>query len=496
MSNMTNLLDTVLKWRGENLCLMAGGVSWVEREAQKLKVLKKRLTPADLKMLLDELHAAFGTQDCFDYKDCRFRVQSTEDRIDVIVEGAAGKGKDASSSGPSRGSLGSPGVGSDGLSSERADRVELDRLFRLMVDTGASDLHLSTGSRPALRIHGDIRPLTGFPIVAEEELQAELDRIMPEVIKKEFADTHDADFAYAIDGLARFRSNVFQDNHGTGAVFRMIPSNILTIEELGLPGALVELCGAPKGLILVTGPTGSGKSTTLAALIDHINRTQDKHIITVEDPIEFVYENRISIVNQREVRTHTQSFKKALRAALREDPDIILVGEMRDLETISIAVEMAVTGHLVFATLHTSTAIGTVDRIIDQFPGDQRAQIKTMLADSLIGVCSQMLLRKTSGGRIGAYEVLIGTPGIANLIREGKNFQIATLMQTSRSLGMQTMNQALLEMVEKRQVEPAEALSKAIDKQNLKVGLKARGLLNPEESATGQARGPLGAVAV
>jgi twitching motility protein PilT len=236
----------------------------------------------------------------------------------------------------------------------------------------------------------------------------------------------------------------------------------------------------------VTGPTGSGKSTTLAALIDHINRTQKKHIITVEDPIEFVYENRLSMINQREVNTHTSSFKSALRAALREDPDVILVGEMRDLETISIAMEMAVTGHLVFGTLHTSTAIATVNRIIDQFPANQQSQIRTMLADSLVGVCSQTLLKRKKGGRVGAYEILIGTIGVSNLIREGKNFQIATLMQTGKKQGMKMLNSALSELIEKGIVDEEEAMDKAIDKENLKTGLRFKEELREQESLQNQ----------
>jgi twitching motility protein PilT len=253
---------------------------------------------------------------------------------------------------------------------------------------------------------------------------------------------------------------------------------IVSAETLGISASILGLCSLPKGLILVTGPTGSGKSTTLAALIDYINQGQKKHIITVEDPVEFVHPNKQSLINQREIKTHTQSFKKALRAALREDPDVILVGEMRDLETIAIAIEMAVTGHLVFATLHTATAIGTVDRIIDQFPAVQQSQIRAMLADALIGVISQMLCKKKEGGRIAAYEVLIGTVGISNIIREGKTFQIATMMQTGKALGMKLMNDSLAELVEKGLVNADEALSKAVDLENLKNRLRAKKLIS------------------
>jgi twitching motility protein PilT len=327
-----------------------------------------------------------------------------------------------------------------------------------------------------MRIDGDMATLEDHPAVSADELFSQLEKISPERNIKEFTETNDTDFAYSIEGAARYRVNIFRDIRGVGAVFRIIPSKILTVEDLQIPKAMVELSEIPKGLILVTGPTGSGKSTTLAALIDHINATRRKHIITIEDPVEFVHPNKQSLVNQREIDTHTQSFKKALRAALREDPDIILVGEMRDLETIAIAIEMAVTGHLVFGTLHTSTAIATVDRIIDQFPPDQQAQIRTMLADALIGVISQTLLKRKEKGRVGAYEVLVVTPAVSNLIREGKNYQIATLMQTGKALGMSMINSHLVELAEKGIVEPAEAIAKAIDKENLKTLLKGKGL--------------------
>ena len=262
----------------------------------------------------------------------------------------------------------------------------LDGLLGLMVGKKASDLHLSTGCPPYLRVDGEIEIVAGQPPVAEAWLKAQIEAIMPQRNRSEFAETQDTDFAYEIPGLARFRVNVLRDQRGLGAVLRCIPSRIVPAAELNIPQAVLDLCGMPKGLILVTGPTGSGKSTTLAALVDHINSTRAGHIITIEDPVEFIHPNKRSLVNQREVGTHTDSFKKSLRAALREDPDVILVGEMRDLETIAIAVEMAVTGHLVFGTLHTSTACGTVDRIIDQFPSGQQNQIRTMLADALVGV--------------------------------------------------------------------------------------------------------------
>src|SRR4029434_5501578 len=276
-----------------------------------------------------------------------------------------------------------------------------------------------------------------------------LEPIIPERNREEFDRRHDTDFAYEIAGLGRFRSNIFMDRKGPGAVFRVIPSKILTAEDLGLSPHILELCQLNKGLVLVTGPTGSGKSTTLCALIDYINRNRTDHIITIEDPIEFVHENKKCLINQREVHNHTDSFKDALRAALREDPDFVLVGEMRDLETVAIAIETAETGHLVFGTLHTNTAPSTVDRMIDQFPPDRQAQIRTMLSESLNGVITQVLCKKKGGGRVAAYEVLILTPAIRNLIREGKTFQIQSLMQTGKGAGMVCLNDSLLDLVQR-----------------------------------------------
>jgi twitching motility protein PilT len=295
---------------------------------------------------------------------------------------------------------------------------------------------------------------------------------MPENNRQEFERRHDTDFAYEIKGLARFRANIFMDRKGMGGVFRVIPTEILTAEKLNISPHILKLCGLNKGLVLVTGPTGSGKSTTLCALIDYINRTRSDHIITIEDPIEFVHENKKCLINQREVHNHTDSFKDALRAALREDPDIVLVGEMRDLETVAIAIETAETGHLVFGTLHTTTAASTVDRIIDQFPADRQMQIRMMLSESLRGVISQTLLKKIGGGRVAALEVLIVNNAISNLIREGKTFQIASAMQTGRALGNVTLNDALMELVSKKVSTPEEAYTKAVDKSGFESLLK------------------------
>jgi twitching motility protein PilT len=349
----------------------------------------------------------------------------------------------------------------------------IDQLFHAMVSHGASDLHICVGSAPMIRKDGRMQLLTpgAQPITAQDIVQL-LAPIMPEKNRKEYAERHDTDFAYEIAGLARFRSNIFADRRGPGAVFRVIPSKILTAEQLGLSPHILQLCGLSKGLVLVTGPTGSGKSTTLCAMIDHVNKTRQDHIITIEDPIEFVHPNQKCLINQREVRTHTDTFKDALRAALREDPDIILVGELRDLETVAIAIETAETGHLVFGTLHTTTAASTVDRVIDQFPSDRQAQIRIMLSESLKGVIAQTLCRKIGGGRVAALEVLLVTGAVANLIREGKTFQIPSIMQVNKAIGMVALNDALYDLVQKKLVAPDEALAKAVDKNAFEALLK------------------------
>jgi twitching motility protein PilT len=359
-------------------------------------------------------------------------------------------------------------------------RAEIDALFHLMCEAKASDMHLSVGTTPLVRKDGHMQPLDpAAPALDAATMQRLLDPITPEKNKAEFAERRDTDFAYEIAGLARFRANIFMDRKGMGAVFRVIPSQILTAEQLGLSPAILNLCKLNKGLVLVTGPTGSGKSTTLCGMIDYINRTRKDHIITIEDPIEFVHENKVCAINQREVHNHTMSFKNALRAALREDPDIILVGEMRDLETVAIAIETAETGHLVFGTLHTTTAASTVDRVIDQFPADRQAQIRVMLSESLKGVISQTLCKKIGGGRAAALEVLIVTSAVSNLIREAKTFQIQSMMQVGKNIGMVTLNDALMDLVTKKLVAPEEAHAKAIDKAGMETLLKRIGWTNP-----------------
>jgi twitching motility protein PilT len=358
----------------------------------------------------------------------------------------------------------------------RGGPAKIDTLLREMMAAKASDLHLSSGNHPVMRVHGEIHFSKDREVLTSAAVNAFVQEIMNDKAKKDFAELHDADFAYEIPGLGRFRINVFEDRNGVGAVMRQIPIEIITTEKLGLPKACIDLCWLSKGLVVVTGPTGSGKSTTLAAMIDYINKNRSDHIITIEDPVEFVHKNIKCLVNQREVGQHTKSFKNALRAALREDPDIVLVGEMRDLETIAIAIETAETGHLVFGTLHTTTAVSTVDRIIDQFPTDRQAQIRVMLSESLKGVVAQVLCKKIGGGRVAAHEIVLGSPAVTSLIRDGKTFQLASVMQTSKNVGMVTMNDSLLALVQSKQVEPKEAWMKATDKTGLLNMFKQAGL--------------------
>ncbi len=342
----------------------------------------------------------------------------------------------------------------------------IDKLFHEMCRRGASDMHLTSGEPPRLRVDGSIVSLPMKPI-SPDQMNGLLQEITPPVDWKIFQETNDADCAYPLEGLGRFRTNLFRDLTGPGAVFRIIPTEILSAEKLGLSKAILDLCHLTKGLVLVTGPTGSGKSTTLAAMIDYINITRDEHIITIEDPVEFVHPNKKCLINQREVHTHTNSFKSALRAALREDPDIILCGELRDLETVEIALEMAETGHLVFGTLHTTTAAQTVDRVVDQFPADQQAQIRIMLSTTLKGVISQTLLKRIPKGRVAAMEVLIVNNAVASYIREAKTHQIPMAMQTGGKLGMVELNTALLDVVRKGLAHATEAWTKAVDKEGL-----------------------------
>lgn len=350
--------------------------------------------------------------------------------------------------------------------------AKMDAFFKLMLEQGASDLHMVAGQQPVLRVRGDMERVQ-YNILDNDELRGMLYEITPEEKIKIFEETGDVDFGYEIPGMARFRANLFLHKYGIGAVFRLIPSEIMTIEQLGLPPICKKFAMLSKGLVLVTGPTGSGKSTTLAAIIDYANKNRKDHIITIEDPIEFVHKSYGCIVNHREVGTHTKSFASALRGALREDPDIILVGEMRDLETIQLAMEAAATGHLVFGTLHTTNAAKTVDRIIDVFPSHQQAQIRTTLSESLKGVIAQNLFKRADKkGRCAALEILVCTYAVGALIRESKTHQIPSAMQTGKKYGMQTLDDAIMELLLKKWITPEDAYDKAIDKQKFVQFLK------------------------
>ena len=350
--------------------------------------------------------------------------------------------------------------------------ARLDAFFKLMFDQGASDLHIVAGQPPILRVHGELERVKYDPL-EEEQLRAMLYEIAPELKIKQFEETGDVDFGYEIPGVARFRANFFMQRQGCGAVFRQIPSKVLTADELGLPPILKKAAMLNKGLVLATGPTGSGKSTTLAAMVDHANKHRKDHIITVEDPIEFVHQSQGCLVNHREVGTHTRSFAAALRGALREDPDIVLVGEMRDLETIRLAMEAANTGHLVFGTLHTNNAAKTIDRIIEVFPAEEQNQIRNGLSTALKVVVAQNLFKRVDRrGRCAALEILVCTAAVGNLIREGKTVQIPSAIQTGKQYGMQTLDDAIMNVLQKGWISAEEAYDKAIDKAKFRPLLK------------------------
>jgi len=350
--------------------------------------------------------------------------------------------------------------------------AKIDAFFKLMNEQGASDLHLVAGQPPILRITGEIERVK-YKVLDNDDLRTMLYEITPEHKVKVFEETGDVDFGYEIPGLARYRANYFMQRNGVGAVFREIPSDILTVEQLGLPAVIAKLATLPRGLVLVTGPTGSGKSTTLAAIVDQANKERKDHIITVEDPIEFVHKSESCVVNHREVGTHTKSFSASLRGALREDPDIILVGEMRDLETISLAVEAASTGHLVFSTLHTTSAHKTVDRVIEVFPADQQPQIRSTLADGLRAVVAQVLFKRIDKkGRCVALEILIATPAVRNLIREAKTYQIPSMVQMGKKYGMQLLDDSIMDLINKGWISADEAYAKSNDKSKFRPFLK------------------------
>jgi twitching motility protein PilT len=338
--------------------------------------------------------------------------------------------------------------------------MDITELLAFSAKQGASDLHLSAEMPPMIRVDGDVRRIN-LPALDHKEVHSLVYEIMNDKQRKDFEEFLETDFSFEVPGVARFRVNAFNHNRGAGAVFRTIPSKILSMDDLGMGQIFKDLAMTPRGLVLVTGPTGSGKSTTLAAMIDYINDTKYDHILTVEDPIEFVHESKKSLINQREVHRDTLGFSEALRSALREDPDVILVGELRDLETIRLALSAAETGHVVFGTLHTSSAAKTIDRIVDVFPAEEKSMVRSMLSESLQGVVSQTLLKKTGGGRIAAHEIMIGTPAIRNLIRESKIAQMYSAIQTGGSLGMQTMDQCLQTMLSKGLITKEAARDKA-----------------------------------
>ncbi|AUM13267.1 type IV pilus twitching motility protein PilT [Ketobacter alkanivorans] len=345
--------------------------------------------------------------------------------------------------------------------------MDITELLAFGVKNGASDLHLSAGLPPMIRVDGDVRRIN-LPAMDHKQVHGLIYDIMNDKQRKDFEEFLETDFSFEVPGVARFRVNAFNQNRGAGAVFRTIPSKVLSMEDLGQGQVFKDICEFPRGLVLVTGPTGSGKSTTLAAMLDYVNETRYEHILTIEDPIEFVHESKKCLLNQREVHRDTLGFAEALRSALREDPDIILVGEMRDLETIRLALTAAETGHLVFGTLHTTSAAKTIDRVVDVFPAAEKAMVRSMLSESLQAVVSQTLLKKTGGGRVAAHEIMIGTPAIRNLIREDKIAQMYSAIQTGASLGMQTLDQCLGDLVRKGHVSIELAREKAKNPDGLK----------------------------
>ncbi|GMV07686.1 MAG: hypothetical protein AMXMBFR53_39610 [Gemmatimonadota bacterium] len=465
MPQLDKFLKVLKDHAADELTLTTGSPPALHRGGKAHPLSQQSLTDGQFWGLLEELGGevaatprAAGT----------FRYESPSGAVSVTVETCG-----ASPRAIFRFAAAATAEPTEGMGNE-AGRSRVDALLRRLVEEGASDLHLRVGQPPIYRRDGRLQRDVAAPLGAGE-IQAALDAVAPERDRTRHRATGDADFAYEITGLARFRVNAAMDRGGPMAVFRVIPSAIPTCKELGVSREVQDLCLLTKGLVLVTGPTGSGKSTTLAALVNKMNEERDDHILTIEDPIEFVHASKKCLVTHRQVGEHTESFKTGLRAALREDPDIVLIGELRDLETVAIAIETAETGHLVFGTLHTTTAASTVDRVIDQFPADRQAQIRVMLSESLRGVISQTLCRRIGGGRVAAREILLTTPAISNLIREGKTYQINSIIQTSRKLGMITLNDALLELVDRKVVEPQEAYMKSVEKTPLLTALKARG---------------------
>jgi twitching motility protein PilT len=478
MAQLDRLLAVLVSRRGDSIRLVQDEPAFLIRGAESQALTRSPLTPAQVLTIVREVAPADTEARVERGEGAQFEYTMGPDAFVGRVHRDQGRlTLDVTPRAPGNGAARpTPGViGSVGPRTDQEARDVIDALLRKQAARQASDLHLRSGERPLFRVDGDIVAETEGEPLSGAFLERMLLSIMPERNRNEFAELNDTDLAHELADGARFRVNVFRDRQGTGSVIRAIPSGVVTVEEMGIPPEVQRLCDLAKGLVLVTGPTGSGKSTTLCSLIDLVNRSRRDHIITIEDPIEFVHANKGCLITQRQVGQHTSSFKHALRAALREDPDVVLVGELRDLETVSTAIETAETGHLVFATLHTSTAPSTIDRIIDQFPADRQSQVRVMLSESLKGVISQTLCRKVGGGRVAAREILLTTPAVSNLIREAKTFQIGSVIQTSRRLGMVTLTDALVELVDAGQVEASEAYAKAVDKSMILQALKSKG---------------------
>ena len=478
MAQLDRLLAVLVSRRGDSIRLVQDEPAFLVRGAESQPLTRGPLTPAQVLTIVREVAPADTEERVERGEGAHFEYTLGQDAFIGRVHRHQGRlTLDVSPRAPVHGAtrLTPHMLATVVPRGDEEARETLDALLRKQAARGASDLHLRSGERPLYRVDGDIVPETGVDPIGAEYLERMLLSIMPERNRLEFAEQSDTDLAYELPDVARFRVNVFRDRHGVGSVIRAIPSRVVTVEEMGITAEVQKLCHLSKGLVLVTGPTGSGKSTTLCSLIDLVNTSRRDHIITIEDPIEFVHANKGCLITQRQVGQHTSSFKQALRAALREDPDVVLVGELRDLETVSIAIETAETGHLVFGTLHTSTAPSTIDRIIDQFPPDRQSQVRVMLSESLKGVISQTLCRKIGGGRVAAREILLTTPAVSNLIREAKTFQVQSVMQTSRKLGMVTLTDALVELVEAGAIETSEAYAKAVDKSMIVQALKSKG---------------------
>jgi twitching motility protein PilT len=479
VARLDKLIQVLHDQRADALQLAVGKPASLMQNGTVRPITREPLTDSQIQGLLREIASAEASSQLGAAESVAFVYRSPSGEVQVehksgpngaaTLRLVAPAGASASPAAP----LASPAPTARSTQDTAELRGAMDTLFRHMVGSAASDLHLRSGEPPMLRLHGEL-VRQDLPAIPAERLEAMLLSIMTSKELGEFREAGDTDWAYEVEGVARFRCNAGRDRHGPIAVFRVIPATVRSADEMGLSREVQNLCYLTKGLVVVTGPTGSGKSTTLASLVDLINRTRTDHIITIEDPIEFVHTSKKCLVTQRQVGLHTRSFKHALRAALREDPDIILVGEMRDLETVSIAIETAETGHLVFGTLHTTTAASTVDRIIDQFPPDRQSQVRVMLSESLRGVIAQTLCKKIGGGRVAAREILLTIPAVSNLIREGKTFQIPSIMQTNRKTGMVTLNDALVELVDAKLVEPKEAYMKSVEKSGMLGALKAK----------------------